>query len=410
MQGIRLGLAALGVLLLIFFIIIKRPIDTPAKTTANEAKVEIPPNPYLVELVDTVDTHIKNLIAKKKVPGVAVAIVHQGNTVYKKAFGVKEVNTIFPVDTNTVFRIASVSKGFAAALTGVLVSNNLLSWDDYVKEHLPHFKLKSQKQTDAVKIKHLLSHTSGLQYQAYTTLVEDGWPRDKIIHRLRDVDLISEVGRLYSYQNVAYSVIEPIIENVTQESYVQALSDRLLNPLGMDDASLTYEELKDSKNKAKPHLYRGYGRFRKIKISPTYYNVAAAGGVNASISDMEEWLKAMLGHRPDVIAPEVLNELYSPFVRTSLKERAFRRVDRPAKAYYGMGWRVVHLPQDTIVYHGGYANGYRSGIAFSPKLDAGIVILTNSSYDLPGELMADFFDLYYPKAYSIKSWRYKNVF
>lgn len=400
---------ALGILLLIF-IIIKKPVDVPAKTTANQTQEVVPDNPYLVNFLDSLDHEVKSFISKKEVPGVAVVIVHQGKTVYKKAFGVKEINTIYPIDTNTVFRIASVSKGFSAALTGVLVKDNLLKWDAKVKEYLPEFSLKTKAHTDSVELKHLLSHTSGLQYQAYTNLVEEGWPRDKIIAHLKDVNLISSVGQLYSYQNVAYSVIEPVIETVTQESFTTALSERILNPLGMNDASLTYEELKMQTNKAQPHLYRGNSRFKKIAISPTYYNVTAAGGVNASISDMEDWLKAMLGHNPDVISPEVLEVLFTPYVRTSLKERAFLRVQKPAKAHYGMGWRIVHLPEDTIIYHGGYANGYRSGIAFSPKQDIGICILSNSSYDLPGEVMADFFDLFYQKADSIKLWRYKYIF
>lgn len=400
---------ALGVLLLIF-ILIKRPIDVPAKTSSNQSKEIVPENPFVVSFLDTLDYQLKHQISEKEVPGVAVVIVHQGRTVYKKAFGVKEINTIYPIDTNTVFRLASVSKGFSAALTGILVKDSLLKWDDRVKKYLPEFALKTKVQTEAVELRHILSHTSGLQYQAYTNLVEEGWPRDRIIAHLRDVNLISRVGQLYSYQNVAYSVIEPVIETVTEKPFTEVLNKRIIVPLGMEDASLSYEELHEHKNKAQPHLYRGNDRYKKIKISPTYYNVLSAGGVNASISDMEDWLKAMLGHKPEVIPPDVLKALFTPYVRTSLKERAFRRVQRPAKAHYGMGWRIVHIPQDTIIYHGGYANGYRSGIAFSPKQDIGICILTNSSYDFPGEAMADFFDLFYQKADSIKSWRYKHIF
>lgn len=409
MKGIRIGIGALGILLLLF-LLIKRPINVPVKTSANQEKVVIPENPFLVDFLDSLDQRIKLYLEEKKVPGVAVVVVHQGKTVYKKAFGIKVKNSVSPIDTNTVFRIASVSKGFSAAIAGILVNDSLLKWDDKVKDHLPSFALKSDKQSQEVEIKHILSHTSGLQYQAYTNLVEEGWPRDKIIAQLRDVDLISKAGKLYSYQNVAYSIIEPIIENITNSTFKVVLETRLFTPLGMKDASVSYEDFEDEFNKAKPHLYRGNGHYKEISISPTYYNVAAAGGINASISDMEDWLLAMLGHKTEVIPAEVLNVLFTPLVRTSLKEPAFRRITRSAKAFYGLGWRIVHLPNDTLVYHGGYANGYRSGISFSPKYDIGICILTNSSYDLPGETMADFYDLFYPQADSIKSWRYENYF
>lgn len=407
---IKIGLVGVGLLLLLFALI-KKPADVSEEASEQQIIIkEIPENPHLVHFLDSLDIRIRKSIENTKVPGAAVVIVHQGKTVYKKAFGVKVFNSVSPVDTNTVFRLASVSKGFSAVLTGLLVEDEILSWNDKVHDIIPWFSLKTKPQTDSVEIEHLLSHTAGLQYQAYTTLVEEGWPRDRIIKRLKDVSLISKVGTLYSYQNVAYSVIEPIIEQLTGDTFQDVMTERIFNQLNMKDASITYESFIENENIAKPHLYRGRGRFLKIKISPTYYNVAAAGGVNASISDMEEWLKTLTGHKPSVVPQPVLEKLFTPYVRTSLKGRAFRRIDRSAKAYYGLGWRIVHLPQDTIVYHGGYANGYRSGIAISPKEDIGICVLTNSSYDLPGNAISDFFDYFYQESDSIKSWRYKHHF
>ena len=391
------------------FLVFKKPQAVPAESKGPVVK-EIPENPHLTHFLDSLDVHIEDYMERTSVPGAAVVIVHQGKTVYRKGFGVKESNSTHPIDTNTVFRLASVSKGFASVLTGILANDDVLEWEDRVIDHLPWFSLRLKEHTDSLRIEHVLSHTSGLQYQAYTTLVEDGWERDEIIKRLKDVSLISKTGQLYSYQNVAYSIIEPIIESVERKSFQEVMTERIFGPLQMNDASITYDDFIDNDNIASPHLYRGRGRFRKIKISPTYYNVASAGGVNASISDMAKWLKALTGHSPEVVPHDVLARIYSPFVRTSLKERAFRRIDRPVNAYYGLGWRVVHMPMDTIIYHGGYANGYRSGIAISLKEDIGICILTNSSLDLPGETMADFFDIFYQQADSIKSWRYKHIF
>jgi beta-lactamase class C len=410
LKVIKIGLVGVGLLLLLFAII-RMPADIPEETSAQQIVVEeIPDNPYLVHFLDSLDIRIKESIEDTNVPGVAIAIVHNGKTVYKKAFGVKVHNSVAPVDTNTVFRLASVSKGFSSVLTGILVEDGVLSWNDKVHEILPWVSLKTKSQTDSLEIEHLLSHTAGLQYQAYTTLVEEGWDRDKIIKRLKDVNLISKVGILYSYQNVAYSIIEPVIEQLTGETFQNVMKERIFEPLNMQDASITYESFTNNENIAKPHLYRGRGRYLKIKISPTYYNVASAGGVNASISDMEEWLKTLTGHKPSVVPQPVLNKLFAPYVSTSSKGRAFRRIDRLAKAYYGLGWRILHLPQDTIVFHGGYANGYRSGIAISPKEDIGICVLTNSSFDLPGKTISAFFDFFYQQADSIKSWRYKNYF
>ena len=406
----KFSIVGFGILLLLFAVM-KEPVDVPAKSPEGPKPAnKIPANPHLVHFLDSLDVQLEESIEQTRVPGLAVVVVHQGKTVYKKAFGVKKFDSTIPVDTNTVFRIASVSKGFSAVLTGLLVADSLLSWDNKVHQLLPWFSLKSKSHTDSLEIQHLLSHTSGLQYQAYTTLVEEGWERDEIIKKLKDVRLISDVGALYSYQNVAYSVVEPVIEQITGRTFQDVMKERIFKPLDMNDASITYDTFVEGENIASPHIYRGRGNFLKIKISPTYYNVAAAGGVNASISDMEDWLKAITGHKQEVVPQRVLDKLFAPFVRTSLKGRAFRNLDRSAKAYYGLGWRIVHLPQDTVVYHGGYANGYRSGIAFSPKEDIGICVLTNSSYDLPGLTISNFFKTFYPQADSIKSWRYRNFF
>lgn len=409
MKRIKIGIAGL-IGALIIFLIISRPLEVPVKTEPNQELVAIPPNPFLDNLLDSLDSHVEAEIKKREVPGVAIAVVYQGKVVYRKAFGVRVDETIHPVDTNTVFRIASVSKGFTSVLTGTLVEDSVISWDDKVLHYLPEFALRKQENTDSLKIKHLLSHTSGLQYQAYTTLVEAGWSLDKMIRELRKASIISKTGEIYSYQNLAYSIVEPVLENATDDDFHDLMRRRIFEPLDMQNASLSFEEIMEVENKAYPHLFRGNGNFKKIKISPTYYNVSAAGGVNASISDMAKWLIALTGYRPTTISRDVLDNVFKPYVRTSTMERAFQRINKDIDFYYGLGWRVVHLPVDTIIYHGGYANGYRSGVALSNKEDIAIAILTNSSYDLPGEVIPDFFNLYYQKSDSIKAWRFKNYF
>jgi len=102
----------------------------------------------------------------KRIPGGAVAIVKDGRVVFQKGFGVKENGTSNKVDENTVFRLGSVSKGFAAILAGVAVEDGLLSWDKPVSSYLEDFKLNDPEQTNRVQIKHILSHTSGLPRNA----------------------------------------------------------------------------------------------------------------------------------------------------------------------------------------------------------------------------------------------------
>ncbi len=152
----------------------------------------------------------------------------------------------------------------------------------------------------------------------------------------------------------------------------------------------------------------GRGRWSPAKITDTYYNVAPAGGVNASISDMANWMIALLGNRPDVIKPETLKELYTPAVKAPSKNRNYGRMHRLSNSYYGLGWRVLHYPNDTLIYHGGYVNGYRSEVAINPKERIAVCILANAPGDLADNGIPLFFNLYEKKRDDIVAWENKN--
>ena len=328
---------------------------------------------------------------EEQIPGAAVAIVKDGRVIFQKGFGVKERGTADDVDEHTVFRLGSVSKGFASVLTGVFVEEGVVSWDEPVSQYLKEFKLNDPGQTDRVQIKHLLSHTSGLPRHAYTNLVEDGLSLDRIITRLQQVPLIAKEGEQLAYQNAIYSAIEKVLEVQTGTDFNTLLDEKLFVPLAMDHSSASYETIRDSGNKALPHVYYSRSRGRvPISISRKYYNAVSSGGINASASDMGRWLLLLTGHYPDVISDETLEEIYTPLA-TINNRRYSRYWDGVNKSQYGMGWRVLDNHGQRVVYHGGYVNGYRSEIAFSPEDGVGICILINTNSSYPLEVIPDFF-------------------
>jgi beta-lactamase class C len=144
-------------------------------------------------------------------------------------------------------------------------------------------------------------------------------------------------------------------------------------------------------DKALPHFWTGYN-WRSDSISPLYYNSAAAGGVNASISDMGEWLKLLLGHQPQVVADSTLDKVFTPIIKTGKERRIFPHWIGRDDASYALGWRVLQHGSDTIVYHGGYVNGFRSEIAFNRRDDVGICVLFNASSDLSSACIPAFFN------------------
>lgn len=331
-------------------------------------------------------------LKSKRIPGGAVAIVKDGRVVFQKGFGVKEKGTSEKVDDHTIFRLGSLSKGFASVLTGIMVEEGVVSWNDPVTRYLKAFKLHDPEQTGRVQIRHILSHTSGLPRHSYTNLVEAELSLDTIIPRLEEVPLIDEVGEQHSYQNVAYSVIEKVLESQTNTDFTTLLNDKLFRPLAMDRASASYDGIKSSENKALPHVYYSRSRGRvSIPISGKYYNAVSSGGINASASDMGKWLLLLTGHHPDVISEKTLDEIYEPLA-TIHNRRYSRHWDGVNESHYGMGWRVLDNHGQKIVYHGGYVNGYRSEIAFAPEEGTGICILINTNSGYPLEVIPGFFN------------------
>ncbi len=401
----------LGILLLIFFGAFLINLAEQPEGQLQEVKVELPkslePNPHLTALLREYETNILKRQRKTKTPGVAIAIVHDSSIVYLKAFGVREVGKPDSIDVHSVFRLASVSKCFAPVLTGLLVEDGILSWNDRVVKYLPGFALNSKEYTDSLTIKHVLSHTTGLPYHTYTNLVEEGMELKTMLSLLKDVKLTGKPGEIYSYQNVAYSLIGEIISAATGKTYEQLMSERVFKPLNMHDASISYADILLNTNVAKPHLHWRKG-WRVTSINDTYYNVAPAGGINASISDMAEMLRMLLGTPEGFISNKTLDEMFTPAVKARSRNRNFRRwIDR-ADSYYALGWRVLNFKTDTLLYHGGYVNGYRSEIAINRKNKMGICVLSNGPGSLVDNSVPYFFSLYFNKKDSIEHWQNKH--
>jgi beta-lactamase class C len=340
-------------------------------------------------------------------PGAALAIVQDSTILLLKGFGIKAIGTNDSVDVNTVFRIGSVSKSFASILTGVLKEQDQLDWNDYVVDYVPDFRLLSEEQTKNLQLRHVLSHTTGLPYHSYTNLVEEGRDLGDMLNELSTLKLIGKVGEVYSYQNVAYSLIGKVIEARMGKSYEKVMQEYLLHPLGMVNTSLNYNAFVNNPDIALPHAY--YRRRLKVtSITDTYYNVAPAGGVNSSIKDMAQWMRALLGYREDIISKATLDDIYNPIVRTATRHRYFGNWGRLRKAYYAKGFRVLYYPNDTLIYHGGYVNGYRSEVAIDPRNNIAICILTNSPNNLIDKSASAFFDRYYARRDSILFWEKKK--
>ncbi|MCP4312860.1 MAG: beta-lactamase family protein [Bacteroidetes bacterium] len=351
---------------------------------------EMPVLPPLRDFVSFMDSELDS----SHTVGAAYTFVRSGKVEYTGTFGERKRGDGMEVDEHTLFRLASVSKGFAGALACMLEQEGSLSLDDLVVDHYPGFRLKNPASTDSITIKHLLSHTTGLVPYAFDNLVEAGVALPDIVDRLHEVDISGAPGTLYGYQNVTFSMWDPIARRATGTPYQVLMDEMIFTPLGMQDASVGEVERIPDLNMASPHA-RGTDGYIVLKPHIGYYNVLPAAGVNASISDMEQWLLALLGHKPSVFPDTICKSLAEPLIYTPLKYRYTRNWKPFRERYYSLGWRIYQYRGRTIVCHGGYIRGYRAEIGFCPTEDVGIAFLQNSPNNLASKVVPQFFDLWF---------------
>jgi beta-lactamase class C len=363
-------------------------------TSKEDVSLQLPIyQPVLESFVSEFNDMAREMFIDSKAPGTAIAVVKNGRIIYGEGFGVKKIGEDEPIDVHTTFRIASVSKTFAGTLAGILVNDGQLNWNDRVHQYMPDFQLQNKEFAEKLEVRHVLSQSTGLIQHAYTNFIEDGRSLDDMINALSEVKLMTEPGKLFSYQNVAYGIIEPVLYAATGKDYNTLVKEEIFGPLRMQDASIDYQSMMDDENKAYPN-YPRFSGWAAGRISSTYYNVPSAGGINASISDMANYMIALTGHRPEVISQQVLDDIFSPQIQTNIRWKYFSRWKDYKKSYYGYGWRIVENGDNRIAYHGGYVNGYRSQLAINTDEDVAICVLSNSPSSFSSKLVPAFLKLY----------------
>ncbi|MGK0299049.1 MAG: beta-lactamase class C, partial [Gammaproteobacteria bacterium] len=247
------------------------------------------------------EEYIESVIAKDT-PGLAITVVVNGKTILTKGYGISKMGSIDAINPETVFRLASVSKSLASAAIGSLVQNNKLQWNGKITKYLEHIKFKNPKYTQALTIQDLLSHRTGLVPHAYTNLIEDNVGYKKILQKFNKVSFVCAPATCYGYQNVVFSLVGDIIEVVSNETFENFVSQNLFDPLNMKNASYGINKFINNKNRANPHVRKNEDKqWEPVTVNENYYKIAPAAGANASISDMNNWLLAQLGHNQSVI-------------------------------------------------------------------------------------------------------------
>jgi beta-lactamase class C len=330
---------------------------------------------------------VRQEAADRNIPGFIFVVVEKDKPAKFYTFGKTEKRGQ-AITADTVFRLASVSKTFTATL--MAAENPLASainWQSPITTLTPEYNFDKYPDKPLL-LRHIVGQSTGFMPNAYDNLIEANYNRKRVLRELTELDPLCQPGYCYTYQNALFGVIE---EHYARRgtSFADEMNRHLFKPLKMS-SSIGRQALESSKSWAKPHAAIARNRWSKVRVKDDYYRFAPAAGINASASDMEIWLRAMLLEYPEVVSAEMVTEMTLPRVQTKneMRRRGWRK--HLKSAHYGLGWRVYNFDNIQLNYHGGWVQGYRADVSFSPDLGIGYAFLMNAESNLINEVTADF--------------------
>ncbi len=327
-------------------------------------------------IIPQLEDYVQKGMQKTGVPGVAVAIVYEDKVVYLKGFGVRRVGESTPVDADTVFQLASMSKPIATTVLATLVSAHTISWDDKIAALDPEFKLSDANVTANVTIRDLLSHRSGLPTSAGDMLEDLGFSRPVILHQMRYIPMAGEFRKSYNYSNFPFTEAGIAAAKKAGESWEELAEARLFKPLGMTETSYRWSDYRNAENKADIHV------FVDGKAVPRYLRdpdaEAPAGGASSSVRDLAQWVRLQLAdgrwNGKQTVAVDVLAETHAPQMERGTDPETGKA------SLYAMGWGLDRDPQGRLIvgHSGAFVMGVGTTVQMMPGDHLGIVVLTNA--------------------------------
>jgi CubicO group peptidase (beta-lactamase class C family) len=318
----------------------------------------------------------ENQIQKGAVPGLAIAMVFQDQVVYAAGFGVRDVNTGEPVDANTVFQLASLSKPIGSAVVAELVGEGKISWDSRISDLDPDFAMYDPWVTREITIRDFYAHRSGLPGHAGDLLEDLGFTREEILHRLRYQKPDSSFRSHYAYTNFGITEAAVAATKAYNLTWEDASEQKLYRPLGMNSTSSRYAEFVARTNKALGHVQINGKWVQKYKRDPD--PESPAGGVSSSVNDLARWMRLQLADgqfdgKP-IVDAKALSVTHSPQMLSGFNPL------NGLPTFYGLGWNVSYDEEGRLRlgHSGAFALGAATAVLLVPSEHLGVVVLTNA--------------------------------
>ncbi|QJD96693.1 serine hydrolase [Mucilaginibacter robiniae] len=342
-------------------------------------------------ITDSLDNYINRALTNWRVPGAAVCVVKDGRIILRKGYGIKELGLANKTDENTLFMIGSNTKAFTATALAMLQNEHKLSLDDKVNKYLPDFKLNDKTAGELTTIRDLLSHRIGFAtFQGDFAFYNTDLSRQDIIEKMGHVKAAYPFRTKWGYTNSAYLTAGLVLEKAAGQPWEAYLKSNLFAPLGMSSTVALSKDLATSFNKSAAHTLVD-GRLIAIPYAQLD-NLAPAGAISSSISDMSKWVMALLDNG------KVAGRQVIPAAAIQAPRQAQQLVGSDVESgyrAYGLGWFLQGYRNHRMIMHTGGVNGFVSSVTLMPDENLGIVILTNNDQnELINTLNLEIIDAY----------------
>jgi len=336
-----------------------------------------------------VDAYVRGEMQRERIPGLALGVYRDGKIVKAQGYGVANLEWDVPVKADTIFQSGSVGKQFAATAVMMLVEEGKVGLDDAVQKYFPD----APESWKDIKIRNLLSHTSGLgEYESGPRTKPDGpfylrmdMTEDELYKRITAMPMDFKPGEDWSYRNTNYVLLGIMIHKVTGKFYGDYLQERIFQPLGMTSTRII------SDRDIIPHRASGYelvdGQLKNQEwVSPTF-NSTADGALYFTVLDLEKWDAALYTEK--LLKRSSFDQMWTIMKLNN---------GQPNKANYGFAWDIKGADGHKLVEHGGAWQGFSTHIARYVDDRLTIVVLTNldARHAQPGKIAHTVAGLYVP--------------
>ena len=356
------------------------------------------------------NARVETLRKSVGIPGMAIAIVENGEVTLAQGYGVKKLGSPATVDADTIFPTGSTGKAFTVADLAILVDQGKIGWDDKVIDRLPGFQMYDPWVTREMTIRDMLVHRSGLGLGAGDLLFvpRSNISRAEAVKRLRYIKPATSFRYGYAYDNVLYMVVGQLIEAVSGQTWEDFTATQLLKPAGMLHSTSDNAARFANENRAQPHArmnggLRGVGDQEVLDERDDLSRSAApAGGLAVSANDMARWLSIQLaaGKLPQgdgrLFSEAAHEQMWAPVqIQPVSPVPDVLKLAQPMFSTYALGWDVQDYRGTKIVWHGGAVLGFKTAVVLIPDKKVGFSIEINSEdSELVVGLMYELLDHY----------------